>query len=206
MNTKLFLIATLLLVGTILLPLYAQSDKVITRNEAVSSFSAIRMEAVGDIVFTQSDDCSFRMEGPEKYLAKIVTEVKNRTLVIRIQEQGKRNRKVKGVKYYITAPTLSVVKISGVGDFISKQPLRLKDLLLTFEGVGGIRIDDLTCKKLQLKMEGVGQANIHLNCDDLRASVEGIGNVTLSGQAKTAQISKDGIGSVNTKKLIVEND
>ncbi|MCP3896081.1 MULTISPECIES: DUF2807 domain-containing protein [Bacteroides] len=204
MNTKLFLIATLLLIGALLLPIYAQSDKVIVRNEAVSTFSAIRMEAVGDIIFTQSDDCSFRMEGPEKYLAKLVTEVKNHTLVIRIQEQGKRNNKMKGVKYYITAPTLSTVKISGVGDFISTQPLKLSDLLLAFEGVGGIRINDLTCKNLQLKMEGVGKADIHLNCDHLRASVDGIGSVTLSGQAKTAQISKDGIGSVNTKKLTVE--
>lgn len=204
MNTKLFLIATLLLIGAVLLPIYAQSDKVITRNEAVSSFSAIRMEAVGDIIFTQSDDCSFRMEGPEKYLAKLVTEVKNHTLVIRIREQDKRNNKMKGVKFYITAPTLSVVKISGVGDFISTQPLKLNDLQLTFQGVGGIRINDLTCKNLQLKMEGVGQANIHLNCDHLRASVDGIGSVTLSGQAKTAQISKDGIGSVNTKKLTVK--
>ncbi|MEG0464788.1 DUF2807 domain-containing protein [Bacteroides sp.] len=204
MNTKLFLIATLLLIGALLLPIYAQSDKVIVRNEAVSTFSAIRMEAVGDIIFTQSDDCSFRMEGSEKYLAKLVTEVKNHTLVIRIQEQGKRNNKMKGVKYYITAPTLSTVKISGVGDFISTQPLKLSDLLLVFEGVGGIRINDLTCKNLQLKMEGVGKADIHLNCDHLRASVDGIGSVTLSGQAKTAQISKDGIGSVNTKKLTVE--
>lgn len=204
MNTKLFLIATLLLIGAVLLPIYAQSDKVITRNEAVSSFSAIRMEAVGDIIFTQSDDCSFRMEGSEKYLAKLVTEVKNHTLVIRIREQDKRNNKMKEVKFYITAPTLSVVKISGVGDFISTQPLKLNDLQLTFQGVGGIRINDLTCKNLQLKMEGVGQANIHLNCDHLRASVDGIGSVTLSGQAKTAQISKDGIGSVNTKKLTVK--
>lgn len=66
-----------------------------------------------------------------------------------------------------------------------------------------VYVGDLTCRTLNVSLEGVGKADIHVDCDSLSAELNGVGGVTLSGTAGKAEISKGGIGSVNTRRLKV---
>lgn len=202
MKTNIAIITVALMLGVLLSPLRAQSDKIISRTDELSDFSVIRMEAVGDIFFTQSEDCSLRIEGKEKEIEKITVTVTNGKLFIRYKKEEKDN-KLKGLKFYLTSPDLSYVDIRGVGDFRCEEKLQLKDLMLKMEGVGSIDIADLKCKTLHVSAEGVGKVNIHVDCDRLVGNVDGVGHITLSGNAKSASISKDGIGGVNTRNLKV---
>ena len=95
------------------------------------------------------------------------------------------------------------MEFTGVGSFNCKTPLKLEDVKFAIEGVGNLNVKDLTCKSLTITLEGVGDADIHVDCDRLRASVEGVGSVKLSGTAGITDISKSGIGSVNTRNLKV---
>lgn len=201
MKANLFITALALMLSVTLCPLRAQSkNKVTVREDKVDHFSSIRMESVGEIVFTQSDHCSLRIEGPEESMQKITVEVKNQTLIIGYKEKS---NNVKKVKYYLSAPLLSLVELTGVGSFNCNEPLNMGDLKIAMEGVGNINIDDLNCKKLEVAFEGVGKVNIHVKCQELIAKAEGVGHMTLSGEAGTARISKEGIGGVNTRKLKV---
>ena len=58
------------------------SKGIIVDNRKVPGFSSIRLDAVGDIIFTQSDRCSVRIEGPQRYVSETTTKVEKETLVI----------------------------------------------------------------------------------------------------------------------------
>lgn len=201
MKTNLFFASLALMMSITFTSLYAQSDKSIIRKVAVTDFSSIDMESVGDILFTQGADCSLRLEGPKKALDKIAITVKSGKLIIGFKEGENKDNKGRKVKFYITAPDLKQVNVSGVGSFHCDKALKLDNLKLGMNGVGAIDIANLTCKNLKVELEGVGKVNIHVNCNTLVAHADGVGHVTLSGRAGTAQISKDGVGGVNTKDL-----
>ena len=192
MKTNIFITTIVLVLGAFFTFSQAQTDKTITRNESVSQFSSIRFEAVGDVNFEQSSEYSLRIEGPRKFVEKV--------LILTYKEQ---NNKSKRVKFYITAPDLSRVNMEGVGAFRCEKKLEMKDLELNMKGVGSIRIADLECKTLRARMEGVGKINVHVHCVKLVAKADGVGHMTLSGYARSADVTSDGIGGVNTRNLQV---
>lgn len=198
MKTSLSIFTIALMLGILFSPLRAQSNKKVIRNEAVADFSSIRLQAVGDIFFTQSDDYFLRVEGPEEYVKKVTVTVKDGKLVLSYKQKNNDSKKL---KYYISAPDLSRVDVEGVGSFRCEKKLKLKNLELNMTGVGSINIADLECKTLRARLEGVGKVNVHVNCVNLIANADGVGHMTLSGYAKTTKITKDGIGGVNTRNL-----
>lgn len=54
----------------------------------VGEFSAINLRSVGNIIFTQSDTYSCRMEGPFEYVDKTKVTVKGETLVIEYKQKN----------------------------------------------------------------------------------------------------------------------
>ena len=198
MKTSLSIFTIALMLGILFSPLRAQSNKKVIRNEAVADFSSIRLQAVGDIFFTQSDDYSLRVEGPEEYVKKVTVTVKDGKLVLSYKQKNNDSKKL---KHYISAPDLSRVDVEGVGSFRCEKKLKLKNLELNMTGVGSINIADLECKTLRTRLEGVGKVNVHVNCVNLIANADGVGHMILSGYAKTTKITKDGIGGVNTRNL-----
>ena len=205
MKTNIFITTIVLVLGAFFTFSQAQTDKTITRNESVSQFSSIRFEAVGDVNFEQSSEYSLRIEGPRKFVEKVLVKVKNGELILTYKEQ---NNKSKRVKFYITAPDLSRVNMEGVGAFRCEKKLEMKDLELNMSKGNSfieklIRIADLECKTLRARMEGIGKINVHVHCVKLVAKADGVGHMTLSGYARSADVTSDGIGGVNTRNLQV---
>ena len=210
MKAKIILVALALFLGAIGYTVQAQcsadcqcgkttEDKTLAvGNRKVADFSMIRLEAVGDIFFTQSDRCSVRIEGPQEYVSKTTTVVKNGVLVIGYQ---KNNNNSKHIKLSITAPNLDNVKLQGVGSFNCREPLRSRRFDLILSGVGDVNIDNLKCKDFTVKLDGVGGVNVKVDCDALEAQANGVGSMTLNGKAGTAKISRNGVGGVNTSGL-----
>lgn len=188
------------IVGTV----YAANEKdpQVSEIRKVEAFSSIEVTSVATIYFTQSDTYSLKIEGREDYVTSTTTNVNNERLIIGFKNRKNGdNSRNKGVTIWLTAPDLKEVEFTGVGSFNCEKPLKLDDVKFEVEGVGKVNVEDLTCKTLEVSMEGVGKANIHVNCDYLRASLEGVGSVTLSGSTGKADISKGGIGGVNTRSL-----
>ncbi|WP_373735674.1 GIN domain-containing protein [Bacteroides heparinolyticus] len=180
---------------------WAQNEKV-SEVRKVDAFSSIEIHSVGTVCFTQSDACSLKLEGKEKYVKGMTTTVKNGRLVVSFKHNGGKNRNIKeGVTIYLSAPDLKQVDFSGVGRFSCEEALKLDDVVFRIDGVGNLDVKDLTCNTLKVKLNGVGRASVNVKCDYLSAKVDGVGSVTLTGTAGSADISKGGIGSVNTRGL-----
>lgn len=178
----------------------ADNDKV-SEVRKVKPFSSIEMTSVATVYFTQGKECSLKIEGKERFVRNIETNVKDDCLVIGFVNKKDSYKRKDGVDIYLTAPDLKRVEVTGVGGFNCKEPLKLEDVVLEVSGVGEVNIADLACQRLKVKLEGVGDVDIHVDCDYLHARLTGVGSVNLSGSAKDADISKGGIGSVDTKGL-----
>ena len=176
MTKNIFITAVAVLLSVALCPLWAQN---VSEDCKVGEFSAINLRSVGNIIFTQSDTYSCRMEGPFEYVDKTKVTVKGETLVIEYKQKNVKN--VKNLTFYITAPDLKSVKIDGVGNFNAKETLKLKNVTFKLDGVGNCEVKKLHCDELELMVDGVGNMNVNVNCNTVKAKVDGVGNIKLSG-------------------------
>ena len=183
----------------------AQNEQV-SEVRKVDDFSSIRITSVANVIFTQGDDCSLRLEGKEKWVKLTTTEVKNGYLVISFKKGEKSVKNINGLKLYVTAPTLEVVELTGVGSLECKEPLKLDDFTLRINGVGSAEVADLTCHRFTVSLNGVGDADVNVDCDYLKARMGGVGSLELRGSAGEADVSRSGIGSLNTKRLKIKNE
>ena len=159
MTKNIFITAVAVLLSVALCPLWAQN---VSEDCKVGEFSAINLQSVGNIVFTQSDTYSCRMEGPFEYVDKTKVTVKGETLVIEYKQKNVKN--VKNLTFYITAPDLNNVKIDGVGNFNARESLKLKNITFKLDGVGNCEVKNLRCDEVQLIVDGVGNMEMNVNC------------------------------------------
>lgn len=178
-------------------------DVKVSEVRKVEAFSSIDVTSVATVYFTQSNSYTLKIEGKEEYVKNTSSSVKNGCLVIGFKDKKETRNRKDGVTIYLSAPDLKEVEFTGVGSFNCEKPLKLDEVKFQVEGVGKLKVADLTCRALKVGLEGVGSAEVHVTCDYLSAKLDGVGHVTLSGTAKQADISKDGIGSVNTRGLKV---
>ncbi|MCD8079611.1 MAG: DUF2807 domain-containing protein, partial [Bacteroides sp.] len=169
----------------------------------VAPFTEIELTCVGNILFTQSDTYSLRLEGTEDYVKSVTTEVKGTTLQIECKEKKKFNNGKIQMTVYLSAPSLEAVNIKGVGDFTNEGSLQCDELILRLQGVGNFSVNKLKADKVSLELTGVGNMEVDLECDNLYARMSGVGQMELSGRARVADIRRTGVGSLNRKNLKV---
>ena len=177
-------------------------DARVSQTRKVEAFHAIDITAVGEIIFTQADKYSLRIEGKEKNVNRTTTSVSdNGTLHIGFTGKSRRGNN-NGVTIHLSAPSLDGIEFRGVGSFRCEGVLKLDgDLNIDIDGVGEVVIDDLACRNLNIDLDGVGDAEITVDCDHVDASMHGVGSVTLCGNARSANLSRGGIGDLDTKGL-----
>lgn len=181
----------------------AGNDRETTEERRVENYSAIEMDGVAQVYFTQAETYSLRITGSERLVKATRTEVRNHTLCID-QEKVKSNRGK--ISIFISAPRLDKVAFDGVGAFRCEERLDADDIRFEIDGVGKVSVADLHCRSLLVEMDGVGSADIHADCRDLTASLDGVGKMTLSGKAGRAEIHKDGVGVCDTRNLKTGQD
>ncbi len=177
-------------------------DTRVTQTRKVEAFHAIDITAVGEIIFTQADNYSLRIEGKEKSVNRTTTSVSgDGTLHIGFTGKSGRGNN-NGVAIHLSAPSLDGIEFRGVGSFRCEGDLKLDgDLNIDIDGVGEVVIDDLACRNLNIDLDGVGEAELTVNCDHVDASMHGVGSVTLRGNARSANLSRGGIGELNSRGL-----
>ena len=145
----------------------------------VGQFTEIEVLGIGDIILS-TGDFNVVVEAAQKDLKKIKSEVNGDKLMI---TQSK-NANVKDVTFYVSAPDISSIKLSGVATVSSKDTLVSDNLKLNVAGAGGI---DLTIK-----------------CNNLETKIMGAGNVELSGVAIVHKIEVIGAGDLMAFDLVTQ--
>lgn len=166
-------------------------------NYETQPFTQVEMDGVGNIIFTQGNDYSVRVEGDSVLIAKTTVTFENGLLKV-TQEPNVKPKK--GLDFYITAPSLQKVESNGVGSFESTSEVKFdNNFMFESNGVGSIKIKNFSCKNFKYNQEGVGSSDLSIKCQNAYVSSAGVGSCKLEIEADTLRISVDGVGSVKVK-------
>ena len=176
MKTKIFLFSFFLITILFINPLSAEEEQ-----REVPSFSEISLRVPAQLHLEQGNKQSIRIEAKSSTLEKIITEVRDRQLVIRFQNRdlffnsfnpGK-------IDIYVTVPEVDGLAISGSGDIIAQNKISTRILDLKVSGSGDINLNDLDAERVKASISGSGDILIENGgvADDFTANISGSGSV-----------------------------
>lgn len=160
------------------------SGKISSKSYPVEQFNSIKQETVANIIFTQGEPLSLRVEGIDSDIENLQVTFKNGEL--KLQSKKEKKKEKVNLMIFITAPDLVRIEQEGVGTFTLKDKVELQNLEIDYEGVGNLEADDLQCQNLNVEFQGVG-------------------NMKLNGSAVNAKIKTEGVGSMDTKNFEVDH-
>ena len=176
MKTKIFILTTLF-ISTF----FVFSAKAERENRDVSSFSEISLRISGTVHLKQGKGQSVEIEAKSSTLEDIITEVKDRQLIIRFPNRNffERNYNSGKIDIYITVPEIDGLFISGSGNIVADNEIESRILDLAVSGSGNIVLDDLTAERVKASISGSGDIRIENGgvADELEVSISGSGSV-----------------------------
>lgn len=199
------LVAILVIAGTQLL--VAQSSQ----KREVSAFTEISLRIGANVHLKQGESQSIEVKCSESTLAKLITEVSDRKLVIRYPNDSWFSKWNPGpVDIYVTMPQIDALVISGSGSIFSEGKIESRILDASISGSGDIKLVDLKAEKVSATISGSG--NIHLfgkqNASELKVAISGSGNVkAIEFPADKVDVKISGSGNCwvnSTKNLVVK--
>jgi hypothetical protein len=142
------------------------------------AFRRISTEAGIDVYFTQSNSYSVVVEADKENVDKIVTMVKDETLVIKRKENIRKLISNKTYKVHVSAPALDKASSLGGSDFYADKLECEKSFQLTVSGGASADITSLTVNE-NVDISATGGANIDINT----LTVAGNANISALGGA-----------------------
>ncbi len=152
-------------------------------------FERVEISGSPNVVYTQADTFGVRLEGPEKMVDNMMTEVKNHTLYV--HNKGRVDVKVgfinlnwgdkDDVTIYVSSPDLVGVRVNGSGDFVCRGPLDTDMMNIVLRGSGDIAFDDIICDGCTTELVGSGDITIeHLDARTSTAVLIGSGDIVIN--------------------------
>lgn len=206
MRTKsITFIALLVITGTQLL--FAQKSE----KRTLPAFSEISLGMSATVHLSQGNDQSVELKGKEDVLEKIITEVKDRKLIIRNPaNSGFINMwKTSTVDIYITIPQIDGLTLGGSGSILADDKIDTKTLDLSLSGSGNIRLGNLRAEKVSSHLSGSGSVFLagQRTASEFNTVISGSGSVKAVGlEANDVSISIGGSGNcwvTANKNLVV---
>ncbi|HRR09227.1 MAG TPA: head GIN domain-containing protein [Rhodothermales bacterium] len=158
----------------------AQNNTWVTDKRNHQGFNAISVETAGDVYIYLSNHFSVEVEGNPETIAKITTEVSNKTLFVRNKQQYFTwNSKNNPLKIRIHLPLLEKLDLSGSGDVEVKGLIRNPRFDVNLSGSSDVRIEKIAVRDLQTKLSGSGDIQFGSgNADSGDLHLSGSGAIT----------------------------
>lgn len=161
---------------------------------AASGFDAIEWHAIGELVIEQAAAERVRIEAEADVLPKILTEVRQRCLVITLAPG--RMQTQQPVRVHVGLRTLRTLRTFGSGS-VRTGALRGDTLELELAAAGDVHIAELALRQLALRMAGSGDVAIARGQVDIQQlAIDGSGQYLAPLLAsRRASVRIDGSGS-----------
>ena len=173
----------------------------------VKPFRALVNSLPCNVYYERADQQEVRVETTEKFADKVLTEVEDGTLSLKLKE-GTYPELI--LRIVITSPDIESIKVSGSGNLINKGGLYSgKDLDLKISGSGDIRTGNIDCKDFTAHCSGSGNLNFDkIACTGFSGTVTGSGNISaqLVLVDGDASVRVSGSGRVRLEEVDVDGD
>ena len=172
------------------------SGDVIKSTREVSDFSAIEMDYPAQVIVTQGESVSVKIEAEDNVLPGLQTRVRNDTLEIFYKiEDGKHVNPTKPVKITIVVKDLKEVNFGSAGEF-TLEGIETNKLDVSVSGAGNLKLNEITVKSLAVDLSGAGSMSASGEADDFDLTISGFGSFNGKDlHNKTAQVNLSGAGS-----------
>lgn len=133
MKTRLFLSALVLILSSCGVA-NAESMDITSDVRATQDFYRLVVKTNANVILSQGEMTSLKVEGDRNSVRDLVTEVNNGSLII----SGKSNR---NVNIYVTVQDINMIEVDGAARVYANQVINSDFLLLKVNGSGSIRMD-----------------------------------------------------------------
>lgn len=211
----------LMLIATLVLSACGEGSdlgSVRTETRSVGSFDSISMVGTARLEIAVGDRESLSIEGKEKVISRVSTEVDGNTLYIKSKHRdwiaaGSSPR----IKVRITVPRLVSLKLEGGNDVKLtgfdggasairvegaahiKANGRLDELTVFMAGAGYADLSNLVADTTKVTVTGVGRVFVH-PADTLDATMNGIGAILYTGSPREVNTHMNGLGTIGRKE------
>ena len=173
----------ILIIIAITLPIEAQingNGEITKQSHQIDNFDAVKIDGAQTLVLTQGDEFSVEVETDSNIQPYVTVEVKNNTLHFGFNT--KKIKRYKVLKYYVTAPNYSSIKVSGASDVRSNG--------------------SLTGDNLQIVVSGASDVKLDVDYKSIVTKVSGASDVTLSGTTTSSFVESSGASDFHGKNLV----
>lgn len=140
----------------------------------ISSFNGVKLGFSGNIYLTQGSSQKVIVESQQNIIDNIKRDVKNGVWYVTFDRNVRTH---KGVKVYITMPTLTEVGVSGSGNIVTES---------SFTGLGHV----------ETYVSGSGDIEADLQANSVEGAISGSGEITLKGSSGSLKMRISGSGDV----------
>ena len=142
----------------------------IEEDREVGSFDAVSVGYGIDVHLHQSDKTSVSVKARKETMKHIVTEVKNGTLIIKIDNWKKRIRG--GMDVTIHVPNLNKISASGGSDVYGKGNWEMDDLAISLSGGSDLEME-LVANRLECNASGGSDIDLRGSADEIKINCSG---------------------------------
>jgi len=160
------------------------SGSVIVQNYDLSGFDSVTVADGADLLFTQGDVYSVRVEAEDNVLELLEVEVDERGLEVGVEDFVSL-RNTKPILVYVTMPEVATLTVEGSGNIES--------------------FDEIASDRLILRIFGSGSIDIMAQGGDVDTKILGSGDIHVSGEAVNHNAIIEGSGRINGASLEVQN-
>lgn len=168
MKTKFFFAAILLSLTGYAFP-SSDSSELATDLRNINDFSGLIVNTTANVILTQGESNSIRIEGEKSMVKDINTKIENGSLII----SGNNNH---AVTIYVSAVDLSLVEVNGNAKIYANGLINSDILLLKVNGSGSIRMDVRTLT-VGMIVKGSGKIIVSGSTGDSFSRVLGQGSI-----------------------------
>lgn len=157
---------------------YTEDGIDFSEERSVGRFESFTSFIPANVYFVQAPEQKVLVEGKEEFVKKLIAEVQDKTLCLKLQK-GNYNNLVLRVTVY--SPFIEDIDTYGSGNIIcGAVTMNGTDIKLSTSGSGDVVADSLFCKEVSLKTKGSGDISVAAaRCEDLDASTFGSGDIRI---------------------------
>ena len=171
-----------------------------TEKRDLSVFTEISLKNDAKVILTQGATQSVTVTAKESTLEKLITEVKDRKLIIRYPNDTwfKSNWNPGEVEVYITIPQIDDLSVSGSGSIIADEKVESLILEVAVSGSGSVKLKDIKAEKFTASLSGSGNVVVSGKepVGEFKGRISGSGNIKgIDLPTKNADITIAGSGN-----------
>ena len=161
--------AILLISGCITTEITAQE----TRD--LKPFTGIGIGISADVFYTQGNGHVIKIEGNERDVKDLITEVENGYLKIKYDDWRIKRSKL---TIHITSSELEKVAMSGSGKFRAEKNVSSDEMILKISGSGVVQFSSLEADEMEVSISGSGNAVLEKgSADEMGVKISGSGKL-----------------------------